>query len=291
MNDVHPSPATAWWKVRQSWWILLTLLPIGLGAWAAFLYVGVRARHRAWLLTAGVYGALLIFLLILLTLPSATWVPLVGGLTAIALWVVPFLHALGISGHYLRELRAREHGVAAGVAPAQLFVPGTHVPRSYPVEAPPAPFLSVLAWCCRAVAVLMALGGAILAVLFLYQGAQGILAGTGHLGVPGQVVVGYCSSGRGRTCTGSFTADDPNRDAGGQARTVTVEGAAEVGDTEHVRLVGGTAWPVGWAATWGWGPRIVGGLLYFTLLGAWLFEARLRARGKGTAHDRTLRAM
>ena len=37
-------------------WLLLCL-PVGLTTWAAFLYIGIRARRRRWLAWAGVYLA------------------------------------------------------------------------------------------------------------------------------------------------------------------------------------------------------------------------------------------
>lgn len=41
---------------RDKAWLLLCL-PVGLTTWAAFLYMGMRARRRRWLAWAGVYLA------------------------------------------------------------------------------------------------------------------------------------------------------------------------------------------------------------------------------------------
>lgn len=265
-----PSPPAAWWNIRQSWWVLLTLLPIGLGAWAAFLYAGVRARRRAWLYAAGVYGALLIFVLGSFALPM-TWVPLAGGLTAIALWAVPFIHAIGVLPRYLHELRARRQGLDRA-SPEDLFFPGTFVRRTYPVHAAPSPLLHVLV----VIMCLATLGYAILGGFSLYGGMQGALAGAGHLGVPGQVVVGHCPGyALAGPCTGTFSPSDPA--AVPASQKVSVEGRPKVGEVESVRLLNGTAWPPGWAAAPAWSPMLALGLAVAGSLGAGIFyEGRRR---------------
>src|SRR5439155_26564409 len=44
--------------LRGKAWLLLTL-PLGFTTWAAFLYIGIRARRGRWLAWAGVYAATL----------------------------------------------------------------------------------------------------------------------------------------------------------------------------------------------------------------------------------------
>jgi hypothetical protein len=39
---------------ENAWWAGV-LMPMGLGVWATFLYVGARTRRRAWLLWAAIY--------------------------------------------------------------------------------------------------------------------------------------------------------------------------------------------------------------------------------------------
>ena len=41
-------------------WLVLVALGLGFTTWAAFLYIGIRARRRAWLAWASVYAALLV---------------------------------------------------------------------------------------------------------------------------------------------------------------------------------------------------------------------------------------
>ena len=43
-------------RFRGKAWLLLCL-PVGLTTWAAFLYIGIRARRHRWLAWAGVYLA------------------------------------------------------------------------------------------------------------------------------------------------------------------------------------------------------------------------------------------
>ena len=45
-------------RFRGKAWLLLCL-PVGLTTFAAFLYIGIRARRRRWLVWAGVYAATL----------------------------------------------------------------------------------------------------------------------------------------------------------------------------------------------------------------------------------------
>src|SRR6185437_7645204 len=45
-------------RFRGKAWLLLCL-PVGLTTWAAFLYIGIRARRRRWLAWAAVYAAML----------------------------------------------------------------------------------------------------------------------------------------------------------------------------------------------------------------------------------------
>jgi hypothetical protein len=51
---------SGWWRVRNSAWILVPALSIGLLTWAAFLYVGIRARNRKWLIFAMMWLAIVI---------------------------------------------------------------------------------------------------------------------------------------------------------------------------------------------------------------------------------------
>jgi DNA uptake protein ComE-like DNA-binding protein len=55
-----PVPVTDRVLVHPNRWLLLVALGFGFTTWAAFLYVGIRARRRSWLAWAAVYGTLLV---------------------------------------------------------------------------------------------------------------------------------------------------------------------------------------------------------------------------------------
>jgi hypothetical protein len=60
MSRAESVLASGWWRVRNSAWILVPVLSIGLLTWASFLYVGIRAKSRTWLICAGVWLAIVI---------------------------------------------------------------------------------------------------------------------------------------------------------------------------------------------------------------------------------------
>src|SRR5215469_6856855 len=46
--------------VHPNRWLLLVVLGFGFTTWAAFLYIGIRARRRSWLAWTAVYGVLIV---------------------------------------------------------------------------------------------------------------------------------------------------------------------------------------------------------------------------------------
>ena len=80
----------------------LTVVPLGFTAWAAFLYIGLRARRRLWAAFAPVYLAPLVVGLTDV-LPSA-----VAGGIIIAGWAAAFVHALALRKPYLARMNALE---------------------------------------------------------------------------------------------------------------------------------------------------------------------------------------
>ena len=44
------------WRLSNSAWMLTSLLGLGLVTWAGFLYIGVKARRRSWLIAAGAWA-------------------------------------------------------------------------------------------------------------------------------------------------------------------------------------------------------------------------------------------
>jgi DNA-binding SARP family transcriptional activator len=88
------------WRVWHSLWLLPALLGFGVCTWLSFLYIGVRARHRNWLLLAVAYlsGAC-----ILAALPnSPSWVVTLGGFWLLTLWGGGAVHAVLVNRSWLR---------------------------------------------------------------------------------------------------------------------------------------------------------------------------------------------
>lgn len=155
------------WRLRNSWWVLPTLLCCGMATWASFLYIGMKTRTRAWLVAAGVYTVLLVGVIVLLELggPSDTEVDAGAVRTAtqqtihewtggaiIAVWVAGIVHALLVRPHFLRKLaldaapwwaKAGSHTVVHphyGQAPPPApWAPPTPIPPAPPAPPLPAP--------------------------------------------------------------------------------------------------------------------------------------------------------
>ena len=91
-------------QLRRSWWVLLTLVPLGLTGWGALVYAGLRARRPWWTGAGLVYLAALAVAFTLITIEGDgrdTWYGDLGGALLLFVWVVPFVHALAIRSSYL----------------------------------------------------------------------------------------------------------------------------------------------------------------------------------------------
>ncbi|HEY7769771.1 helix-hairpin-helix domain-containing protein [Longimicrobium sp.] len=117
------------WELLQSAWVLVPPASVGMLVWAAFLYAGIRARHRPWLVAAAVY-----FLgfasALALTDNSDNWT----GLIVVALWFVGTVHAFIVRPEFLIRLDADLSADAARSSPAP------PIRRIVPVDATYAPF-------------------------------------------------------------------------------------------------------------------------------------------------------
>ena len=90
------------WKT--SWWIGLPLVPLGLLAWAAFLYIGVRAARTRWVL----YGiAYLVVDAAGFGLTTSHRTGGIGGAVIVFAWLIPLGHALAIRTDANRRIDAR----------------------------------------------------------------------------------------------------------------------------------------------------------------------------------------
>ena len=93
---------------RARAWLLLTL-PLGITTFAAFVYIGVRARRRRWLAWAGVYLATLAGWLVL-SAPEHTsgTADGVGAVLWLVTWIGGGVHALVVSGDAVRRIHGGE---------------------------------------------------------------------------------------------------------------------------------------------------------------------------------------
>ena len=93
---------------RAKAWLLLTI-PVGLTTWAAFLYIGIRARRRRWLAWAGVYLAAVAVWLVLDSpdRPGST-AQGIAAAVALATWIGGGVHALVVSNDAVRRIQGSE---------------------------------------------------------------------------------------------------------------------------------------------------------------------------------------
>ena len=109
----YPAPGAGGWHWRR-WlhgraWLLLLLGPFGWTTWAAFLYVGIRARRPWWLAWAAVYASMIVaaFILDLPANAGSTTSGGVGVILELLAWVGGGVHALAISGSAVRRIDDR----------------------------------------------------------------------------------------------------------------------------------------------------------------------------------------
>jgi hypothetical protein len=112
MRDTPPgAPAASPSRWRGKAWLLLTI-PLGFATWAAFLYIGIRARRAQWLAWAVVYAATL-GAYIALDTPAHPGGTAQGVATGLALltWIGGGIHAIAISGDAVRRIQSRSDPV------------------------------------------------------------------------------------------------------------------------------------------------------------------------------------
>jgi len=112
-NVVRTTPA----RFRGKAWLLFAVVPFGLTTWAAFLYIGIRARRSRWLAWAAVYAAGLAAFLTLDTADGRNGA-VAGAAAAIGLltWFGGFVHATVVSNAAVRRISGRPDGAALDAA-------------------------------------------------------------------------------------------------------------------------------------------------------------------------------
>lgn len=90
------------WRVWHSLWLLPAFLGFGFWTWLSFLYIGLRARRRNWLLIAVGYAVVLAVGCVLIDISHPGWVSNLGGFLALALWGGGSIHAVLVNRSWLR---------------------------------------------------------------------------------------------------------------------------------------------------------------------------------------------
>jgi len=127
-------------------WLLPTLLCCGVLTWASFLYVGVRAKQRAWLYAAAVYGAVSVAYFVLVDMApkaadgstsSSGWQSTAGTILFLAVWLGGSVHALIINPQWLSFLAS-----PPDLAPTSRFAPSPPISPGMTLNEPWQAFLS-----------------------------------------------------------------------------------------------------------------------------------------------------
>jgi DNA uptake protein ComE-like DNA-binding protein len=123
-------------RFRAKAWLLLTV-PVGLTTWAAFLYIGIRARRPRWLVWAGVYLAGVVVWLVLdaPAKPNST-AQGIAAAVALATWIGGGVHALVVSNDAVRRIQGSEDpALEAAETRIERRAEGRHLLASKPVLA------------------------------------------------------------------------------------------------------------------------------------------------------------
>jgi hypothetical protein len=94
-----------------SWWVALTLVPLALTGWGAFIYAGVRGRKRGWVAFGLAYFVLTVVGWVLAQADSLNGL---AGAIILITWAATFVHALAIRSD------ANER-IAMGVSPTLML--------------------------------------------------------------------------------------------------------------------------------------------------------------------------
>lgn len=94
------------WELANSWWVVLTWVPLSLASFIAFFYIGSKVKNRRW--TAwGFFYLITTWGLVALTDSLSPGV-LAGG--ALGVWIMAIVHASKVRPLYLIQLDVITHG-------------------------------------------------------------------------------------------------------------------------------------------------------------------------------------
>lgn len=86
----------------------MTALGVGFATWAVFLYLGIRARHRSWLVWSAVYAALMVAFMVVESIPAPIGKDL-GPIPMTLAWFGGIAHVAAISRSAVRRMREVGH--------------------------------------------------------------------------------------------------------------------------------------------------------------------------------------
>lgn len=81
------------WELSNSWWMLLTFIPLGITSFIAFLYIGYKVKKMRWRIFGFVYLIIMFFLF--------TFPPMIMDLLLLLLWIISIIHVFKIRHAYL----------------------------------------------------------------------------------------------------------------------------------------------------------------------------------------------
>ena len=102
------------WRMRHSWYILLTL-PMGVTSFLAFAYIGVRGRRIRWMVAAVFYFGVMVWLFSRegpVDAQGNATMPDWAGFGVFAMWIVSFIHAVRARRLFLTVMDRLEGGGA-----------------------------------------------------------------------------------------------------------------------------------------------------------------------------------
>jgi hypothetical protein len=100
--------ASRTWRMQHSAWMLPAFLCAGIFVWASFLYIGIRARRREWLLAAAGYAGAIVVVFIAMSFTddgvkeSTSGAERAVSLVILAIWVGGSIHAVATNRSWLK---------------------------------------------------------------------------------------------------------------------------------------------------------------------------------------------
>lgn len=102
MSQTRPQMAVAW-QIKNSLWIIFTLIPLGFTCYGAFFFIGIRANQKKWV-TIGFIYLFLIMLSFILILPFENEHILtdIGATIILFAWLSSIFFSFAVRNQYLR---------------------------------------------------------------------------------------------------------------------------------------------------------------------------------------------